>query len=288
MSIWTGIQWCDSTVNPVMGCDGCELWNDDTKICYAGTLHQRFGGATPGYAPKFEIVTNFPGRMAKAAAWSDLMGLKREASGDRFAKPWLDGYRRLIFVSDMGDSLSAAVTFEYLYQEVYQAAVSRNGRRHVWLWLTKRPGRMAEFCKWVKETHDGDWPENLWPGTSVTTQSSTGRIDSLLKIGGEGTTRFLSVEPQWEIVNLDRWRGSLGWVIQGGESGISSPTPFHMEWAYLLKERCEETGIPYFLKQLGSHVLSKGKRVNYKDGHAGDWSEWPSDLRIRQVPKTAV
>jgi hypothetical protein len=20
------IQWCDHTVNPVMGCDGCELW----------------------------------------------------------------------------------------------------------------------------------------------------------------------------------------------------------------------------------------------------------------------
>ena len=22
----TKIQWCDSTVNPVMGCNGCELW----------------------------------------------------------------------------------------------------------------------------------------------------------------------------------------------------------------------------------------------------------------------
>jgi len=22
----TRIQWCHSTVNPVMGCDGCELW----------------------------------------------------------------------------------------------------------------------------------------------------------------------------------------------------------------------------------------------------------------------
>jgi hypothetical protein len=23
---YTNIQWCHSTVNPVMGCDGCELW----------------------------------------------------------------------------------------------------------------------------------------------------------------------------------------------------------------------------------------------------------------------
>ena len=27
MSKTTKIQWCDSTVNPTMGCDGCELWN---------------------------------------------------------------------------------------------------------------------------------------------------------------------------------------------------------------------------------------------------------------------
>lgn len=26
MSKNTNIQWCHSTVNPVMGCDGCELW----------------------------------------------------------------------------------------------------------------------------------------------------------------------------------------------------------------------------------------------------------------------
>jgi hypothetical protein len=26
MSKKTKIQWCDGTVNPVMGCDGCELW----------------------------------------------------------------------------------------------------------------------------------------------------------------------------------------------------------------------------------------------------------------------
>lgn len=28
----TSIQWCDSTVNPIMGCDGCELWPTSLKI----------------------------------------------------------------------------------------------------------------------------------------------------------------------------------------------------------------------------------------------------------------
>ena len=39
MSIMTKIQWCDSTVNPTMGCDGCEIWGSQRKSCYAGTLH---------------------------------------------------------------------------------------------------------------------------------------------------------------------------------------------------------------------------------------------------------
>jgi len=68
----TAIQWCDSTVNPTMGYDGCELWSKSRKTCYAGVLHTRFGGHTKGYAPTFEQVTEFPGRMADAAVWSDL------------------------------------------------------------------------------------------------------------------------------------------------------------------------------------------------------------------------
>ncbi|WP_438033676.1 hypothetical protein [Sorangium sp. So ce204] len=62
----TGIQWCDDTVNPTMGCDGCELWGAQRKSCYAGVLHERKGGKHPGFAPSFERVTRFAGRMAKA------------------------------------------------------------------------------------------------------------------------------------------------------------------------------------------------------------------------------
>ncbi len=71
MSLKTKIQWCDSTVNPTMGCDGCEIWGVQRKTCYAGTLHVRFGGVTPGYAPRFEQLTQFPGRIAEACGWCD-------------------------------------------------------------------------------------------------------------------------------------------------------------------------------------------------------------------------
>lgn len=36
----TNIGWTHSTINGSSGCDGCELWNDLTRTCYAGQVHQ--------------------------------------------------------------------------------------------------------------------------------------------------------------------------------------------------------------------------------------------------------
>ena len=273
MTMKTKIHWCDSTCNPTMGCDGCELWTKTCKSCYAGWLHVRFGGRNDGYAPAFQKVTLFPGRMAEAARWSDLMGKTR------LTKPWLNGLPRLIFVSDMTDSLSAAVSFRYLADEVIANVTSDLGRRHKWLWLTKRPERMAAFSQWLKHP----WPSNLWAGTSVTSQATAKRINGLLKVGDKGTIRFLSVEPQIEELDLSRWLPYLTWVIQGGESGRTA-RPFHMEWAKSLRAQCKDHGVPYFLKQLGSQVCHRGKPVIFEDAHAGDWSEWPKKLRVRMLP----
>lgn len=272
----TKIQWCDSTCNPTMGCEGCELWNHTTKKCYAGILHQRFGGKSKGYALTFEGVTQFPGRMLQATQWSDLSGT------DRKDKPWLNGYPRLIFVSDMSDSLSSTVSFEYLHDEIITNVDSVAGRRHQWLWLTKRPNRMAEFSSWLAE-RDISWPTNVWAGTSITSQQSTTRIDHLLNVGDASTIRFLSVEPQYEEIDLTGWLPRLDWVIQGGESGHGATT-FQVEWAQSLIEQCRQFGVPYFLKQLGTVVTENGERLEFQDNHAGDWSEWPEGIRVREFP----
>ena len=273
MTMRTKIHWCDSTCNPTMGCDGCELWTKDRKSCYAGWLHVRFGGVTPGYAPSFKEVTLFPGRMAEASRWSDLTGKARPE------KPWLNGLPRLIFVSDMTDSLSAAVPFGFLAEEVIANVSSDLGKRHQWLWLTKRPERMAKFCHWLKQS----WPSNLWAGTSVTSQATAKRINGLLKVGNKDTIRFLSVEPQVEELDLTQWLPHIAWLIQGGESGRTA-RPFHMEWAKSLRAKCNDHRVPYFLKQLGSKVLHHGKPVTFEDAHAGEWSEWPKSLRVRKLP----
>jgi protein gp37 len=279
MSIVTKIQWCDSTCNPTMGCEGCELWNPKIgeRSCYAGALHQRYGGVTKGFSPSFEEVTFWPERMAAAARWPDLSGTARKD------KPWLDGLPRLIFVSDMSDALSEVVSFDFLEKEIVTNVISASGRRHHWLWLTKRSDRMAQFSEALK-AKGVNWPKNLWAGTSITTQGTTARIKYLLRVGDENTIRFISVEPQREQMALAEWLPRVDWVIQGGESG-SGAQQFHLEWATELLSQCKKAGVAYFLKQLGSAVFAKGQKLRFRDSHAGDWDEWTEEVHVREMPR---
>lgn len=287
----TNIEWCDSTVNPVMGCGGCELWVAGRKTCYAGQLHERRKGQK-GFATEFTTPKLFPGRTADAACWPDLTGT------DRPDKPWLNGSPRLIFVSDMGDALSetgvvgdddqpvpdGAVPFEFLKEEIVDVALSPPGGRHRWLWLTKRPKRMEEFFEWLRREHGLGVPGNIWLGTSVTSGSNVSRADALARVGDEHTIRFLSVEPLWEGLRHLPLEG-MSWVITGGESRQGEPArPFDVAWARQIREQCATVNVPFFLKQLGSNPRDGERVLRVNDSHGGDWGEWPDDLRVRRVP----
>jgi protein gp37 len=142
---------------------------------------------------------------------------------------------------------------------------------------------MAEFSEWLQQ-QGITWPTNLWAGTSITTQKMTSRIVHLLKVGNGQTLRYLSVEPRWESIDLRPWLPRLNWIIQGGESGGSRAESFQLEWAREMRRHCAEAGVPYFLKQLGRRVLDGEERIQLKHSHGGDWNEWPSDLKVRQMP----
>ncbi len=275
MGIKTKIQWTDSTVNPTMGCDGCELWCNQRRSCYAGKLHDRWGKTNKGLSDTFDQLACYPGRMEKAARWSSLEGRLREG------EPWKIKLPRMIFVSDMSDALSKDVSFEYLKEEVIDVAASAMGQQHNWQWLTKRPERMAEFAVWLADMNES-WPSNLWAGTSLTTNGTRSRIAPLLKVPAE--VRFLSVEPQIEDIDLTGYLGGIYWVIQGGESG-NDARPFEVEWADKMRRQCEDADVPYFLKQLGASAYEHGEPIELKDGHGGDWIEWDERLRVRQFPR---
>jgi len=302
----TQIQWVDSSVNPTNGCDGCELIDG---ICYAEDITELWGGGglrgpaigvngiklTPEQARNFTALSMAPGRMAEAAKWRDLTGTPRLHHKGKPRSPWLDGLPRLTFVSDMSDALSAGFSFQYLREEIIDTVRSAKGLRHCWLWLTKRPGRMAEFAEWLKA--DGiDWPVNLWIGTSLTTQQSLPRAKALLEVADEKTIRFLSVEPQWESIDLGSLLPRLDWIIQGGESRRRrregkpeppEPHDFDGMWADDLRDKCKAANVPYFLKQFGAKPTFQGKPYSFKDPHGGDWSEWPERFRVREFPQPA-
>lgn len=268
----TNIQWCHSACNPIMGCDGCELWNPakGVKRCYAGILTERYGGHNKGFPAKFEDVTEYPGRMASAAKWGP------PTEEEQREKPWLPTDRRVIFISDMGDALSRIVSFEYLKREIIDVV---RDTPHIWMWLTKRANRLEDFDFWLHSKGE-PWPSNLWGGTTVDNQASVRRIAHLA--GTRIPMLFVSGEPQSERVEIVDVPGAgrISLWIQGGASGDDAEL-FHPEWATLWKEWCAEHGRAYFLKQLGANVA----HMKLKHSHGGDWSEWPNHLRVRQWPE---
>ena len=239
--------------------------------CYAGMLGTMRAGHK-GYADVFEIPKLFPGRMAKAAAW----GLPTE--GEVVDKPWLEGLPRLLFISDMGDALCADIPYEYLEREVIGNVTSEAGKKHLWLWLTKRPGRMAEFGAWLLD-HGGYWPTNLVAMTTVTSQRFAGRVDQLRRV--PAVIKALSLEPLAEPVTLSL--EGINWVIVGGGSDVLADR-FCSEWALDLKAACENHDVAFFLKQLGRLPFYRGKVLDLDDEHGGDWTEWPEAWRVRQMP----
>jgi protein gp37 len=239
--------------------------------CYAGLLGTNRAGRK-GYADQFELPKMYPGRLAVAARW----GAPTENEID--AKPWLSGLPRLIFVSDMGDALSGSVPFDYLRSEIIENAVSEGGRRHQWLWLSKRPGRMAEFGEWLQGQGTA-WPDNLVPMTTVTMQRYATRVDQLRRVPGK--LRGLSLEPLFGPVDLDL-RG-IDWVIAGGGSDVVAQ-PFHVEWALQLREQCLDAGVAFFLKQLGKQPFYQSRPLELEDKHGGDWAEWPEAWQVREFP----
>ena len=142
---------------------------------------------------------------------------------------------------------------------------------------------MAEFSRWLRHEAKVQWPRNLWVGTSVTTQSTLHRVRELLDVGNEYTTRFISLEPQWEPVRFGELLPRIDWLIQGGESGTVKH-PFEIAWVDQMRDECQRAGVPYFLKQLGMHVLENERRIRLCSRKGTDRSEWPERLRVRQVP----
>lgn len=214
----TRIEWCDETWNPVTGCarvsEGCER-------CYAQRMANRLKGRFGYDAESPMRATLHPERFAQTHVW---------ARGRR------------VFVCSMGDLFWDEVP------DGWRAAVLMRAMchpEHTWLFLTKRPERLAQFLG-ERELDLRMFPQ-VWLGVSGENEA---RADERWAVLSRipAAVRFVSVEPMLGPVSMVGWDRVPDWVIAGPETGPGA-RPTEDAWFAALDDACAARGIAFFDKR---------------------------------------
>ncbi len=230
------IEWTDATWNPVRGC---------TKIspgcahCYAETFAERFRDV-PGhpYEQGFDLRL-VPEKLAEPLRWSS---------------------PKLVFVNSMSDLFHEDVPDDYILAVV---RVMRLANWHTYQVLTKRSERLRNLL--LTKLHDAADEPHIWWGVSVENRRhGLPRVEHLR--AAPAKVRFLSVEPLLEDLGPLEL-GGISWVIVGGESGHGA-RPMDSAWVRSIRDRCRDTGVPFFFKQWGG--FNKKKTGRELDGQTYD------------------
>ncbi len=231
MAANSGIEWTQSTWNPVTGCTeisaGC-------KNCYARRMAMRLKAmGLPAYRNGF-CITCHPNMLDLPFHWK---------------KP------QLVFVNSMSDLFHVKVSQDFI-SRVFD--VMNRTLHHIYQVLTKRAERLAEM------SDELPWAKNIWVGVTVEASDYKYRIDLLRQTNA--AVKFLSLEPLLEdIGTLDLT--DIDWVIVGGESGPGA-RPMEADWARNIREQCVEQNVPFFFKQWGG--FNKKRRGRMLDGRTWD------------------
>ncbi|WP_067470775.1 DUF5131 family protein [Nocardia amamiensis] len=277
----TGIEWTDTTWNPVTGCDRISAGCDN---CYAMGMAKRLKAmGSAKYQRDGDPRTSGPG-----------FGVTEHPDALDIPRRWRTP--RMVFVNSMNDLFHAKVSEDFVRAVVEVIAATP---QHTYQVLTKRPSRARRLAE-----RGLVFPPNLWLGTSVENGAVTHRITELL--AAPAAVRFLSCEPLLGPIDLDRflftqacsggcgcrwpddadrfecacggecaeWRPTpaIDWVIVGGESGPNA-RPIHADWVRDLRDQCVEAGTAFFFKQWGGRTpKSAGREL---DGQI--WNQFPQN-----------
>ncbi len=220
----SGIEWTESTWNPVTGCTklspGC-------KHCYAERMAKRLQAmGQANYRNGFSL-TLHPHMLDLPLLWR---------------KP------QTIFVNSMSDLFHREVPLDYILR-VFD--VMRRAYWHRFQILTKRSDRLVELDSHL------EWAPNIWMGVSVESDKYRARIDELRK--SRAVLKFLSLEPLLGPLKRLELQG-IDWVIVGGESGLKSRA-LDAAWVIDLRDQCRNANVPFFFKQWGGRNKKKAGRL---------------------------
>jgi len=255
----TKIEWCDETLNPVVGCSKCSPGCDN---CYA----ERFAARMAKH-PNQKIRDKYAGVVDDAGKWTGEVSIPYQFP---FSELRNTKKPKRIFVGSMTDIFHRKIAFDFL--RMLWSGMSY-WRHNTYCILTKRPERMYAFC----EDNANPPLPNVWLGVTVCNQAEADeKIPILLQT--PAAKRFVSIEPMLGPVDLTRfltseeraYRGDntsgfldyeplLHWVICGGETGPGA-RPIHPAWVRGLRNQCVGSGVPFFFK------------------HWGEWHSWGEKL----------
>lgn len=269
-----GIEWADSTRNPIGGCrHGCRWTMPDgtTAVCYAEQLANG-GVAAAGYPHGFEH-----------HYWRGEKGLRDLKAG---REP------ELIFCDSMSDMFG-----HWVPRDQVMAALDamREAPHHTYQSLTKAPGSLGlHFINAL--------PPNLWVGISSApdvmmgnslsdqqkaayTRRALGVLDSVREMSGNIT--WMSLEPvSWDMAHLFAEQ-PLDWVVIGAamnDRKYYQPDPEHVK---KLLDVFDATGTAVFFKgNIKQTITDLGLRwredfpTTYRDG-----TPIPAVLRRQEMAK---
>ncbi len=245
------IEWTKHTFNPWWG---CVKVSPACKHCYAESWAKRVGSAVWG--------VNAERRFFGEKHWAEPLQWNAAALAV--------GERDRVFCASMADVFEDRADLAWWRERLWHLIGQTPSLD--WLLLTKRPELVGSMVPW-----SGDWPANVWIGTTVEDQQRADeRLPHLAKL--PAAVRFISAEPLLGPLSISEWLDvSLDWVITGGESGPkarpSSPT-----WFRDLLNQCMATDVAFHFKQWGDWAPGQG--INLAKARASQADDGTTMLRV--------
>lgn len=306
----TGIDWCDATFNPWIG---CEKVSPGCAHCYAETMVTGRMGRPGTWGADGVRERTTPSYWRGPLGWERRAALGILPNGD----PNPDGHRPRVFCASLADVFEPRPELELWRRDLFEL-IARTPALD-WLLLTKRPELARDWLRsWYEDPVGGtdllfrdegdekwNWrdgigwgaPPNLWIGASIENARHNFRADVLREI--PAPVRFISAEPllrsllpvkdpddvlPWSpaVVEYEREKHrnlslvGIDWMIVGGESGSRDARPMHPEWAREMRCYClAQRGFPE-----GGADLSPG--ANPRGTTAFFFKQWGAWVPVRR------
>ena len=257
IDITKGRYW-DEGIELISGCTPCSPGCDH---CWSAAQAQRFGGSKlideegcPHIVENGKFtgeITTYPDRLKRF-----------NTRKPKVFSLWNDLFHEAVSGDFIGEVFSEIDIFP----------------QNTYLILTKRVKRASWIMDWIGTSDDAPvlqgFPfNNVYFGLTVCNQQEADeKIPIFLRIPGK---KYLSLEPLLAPVSL--WHfcdfgKCFDAVILGGETGHGA-RPMNPDWAISVVRQCKAAGVPIFVKQI--HINGKPSK---------DMSEWPEELRVRELP----